>query len=93
MNEPTSQQSEPQGPEPTPEEIARARMNRPYPRLFVTSEEVQNMLRALEAEKARNPAFGPAELKPFLHRYRAARPTHYRLADGTVGTFMPDEPS
>jgi hypothetical protein len=86
-------QPEPQSLEPTPEQIARARMNAPYPRCFVTSEEVQDTLRALEAEKARNPAFGSTELKPFLARYRAARPVHYRLADGTVVTFMPCEPS
>ncbi len=91
MNEPLNPQ--PHEPEPTPEQIARARMNAPYPRRFFTGKEVQDTLRALEAEKTRNPAFGPAELKPFLERYHALQPTHYRLADGTVVTFMPDEPS
>jgi hypothetical protein len=49
------------------------------------------MLRAPEAERARNPAFGPDELKLFLERFRASQPAHYRLADRSVVVFMPDE--
>ena len=89
MNDPVP----PGEPEPTPEQIARAWRNAPYPRRFFTGADVQDMFRALEAEKASNPAFGPADLKPFLDRYRRTRPGRFQLADGSVLTFMPEEPA
>ncbi|HEY1190989.1 MAG TPA: hypothetical protein VGE74_25375 [Gemmata sp.] len=95
MNEAITPPPEPQKQEATAEEIAvaQARMNQPYPRRFFTSEDRREMLRALEAEKGRNPTFGPDALSAFLARHRATRPARYRPADGSEITFMPDTPS